>query len=103
MTTALWTTAAPSPAVWTWLQFEKSPDSNPSLKTVFVAAVVVNFTVEFVHEIVPTLSPRPPICSSYCVPGVRPETSHFSGTFEADQVTGPCSGVSVQAESPTLR
>ena len=32
-TTALWTTAAPSPAVWTWLQAEKSPDSKPSAKS----------------------------------------------------------------------
>ena len=63
-TVAFCTAAVPPPLVCTWLQAEKSPDSNPSLKTVFVAAAVVNFTVSLVHEIVPTLSPRPPICSS---------------------------------------
>jgi hypothetical protein len=37
-TIALWTAAGPSPAVCTWLHAEKSPDSNPSLKTVSAIA-----------------------------------------------------------------
>jgi len=39
LTVALWTLAAPPPAATTWVQAEKSPDSNPSLnKTVSALA-----------------------------------------------------------------